>query len=43
MKDNEKKTDKQERKPDEELNGSVSAHLVIRDTQNGKEILNRRG
>lgn len=37
------KNKKQEKKPDEELKGSVAAHLIIRDTQNGKEILNQRG
>ncbi len=37
------KNNKQDKKPDEELKGSVAAHLVIRDKQSGKEILNQRG
>ena len=43
MKDEKKKINKQDKKPDEELKGSVAAHLVIRDKQSGKEILNQRG
>lgn len=39
MKDDKKK----EVKPDEELEGSVAAHLVIKDTKTGKVIVNTRG
>ena len=41
MKDDEKK--EKEVKPDEELEGSVAAHLVIKDTKTGKVIVNTRG
>ncbi len=42
MKD-EKKEDKQVKKPDEELTGYASAHLVIKDVKTGKDIINTRG
>ncbi len=42
MKD-EKKEETQEKKPDEELTGYASAHLVIKDVETGKDILNTRG
>jgi hypothetical protein len=40
-----KKTEKQEKdkKPNETLNGSVAAHLVIRDRATKKAIVNTRG
>ena len=41
MKD--EKTEKQEKKPDEELTGYASAHLVIKDVKTGKDIVNKRG
>ena len=41
MNDDEKK--KEEVKPDEELDGSVAAHLVIKDATTGKVIVNTRG
>jgi hypothetical protein len=41
MKDDEKK--EKEVKPDEELEGSVAAHLVIKDATTGKVIVNTRG
>ena len=41
MKDDEKK--EKEVKPDEELEGSVAAHLVIKDTKTGNVIVNTRG
>lgn len=43
MKENEKKADKQETKPDEDLKGSASAHLVIKDVKSGNDIINTRG
>jgi len=42
MKDD-KKQQKQERKPDEELSGHAAAHLVIKDKKSGKVIVNQRG
>lgn len=42
MKD-EKQDKKQEKKPDEELTGYASAHLVIKDVKTGKDIINTRG
>ncbi len=40
----EDKTEKtQEKKPDEMLEGSVAAHLVIKDVKTGTEIVNTRG
>ena len=33
----------QEKKPDENLDGSVAAHLVIKDATTGKVIVNTRG
>ncbi len=33
----------QEKKPDETLTGFAAAHLVIRDKQSGKELVNQRG
>lgn len=39
----EKKESKQEKKPDEELTGYASAHLVIKDVKSGKDIVNTRG
>ncbi len=40
----EDKTEKtQEKKPDEMLEGSVAAHLVIKDVKTGSEIVNTRG
>lgn len=40
-----KKTEEktQEKKPDEELQGSVAAHLVIKDVKTGNVIVNTRG
>lgn len=34
---------KKEKKPNEEANVEVSAHIIIRDKKTGKEILNQRG
>ena len=34
---------KEEKKPDEILEGSVAAHLVIKDVKTGSEIVNTRG
>lgn len=42
MKDD-KKQEKQEKKPDEELTGYASAHLVIKDVKTGNAIVNTRG
>lgn len=42
MKD-EKQDKKREKKPDEELTGYASAHLVIKDAKSGKDIVNTRG
>lgn len=39
----EKKEAKQEKKPDENLTGYASAHLVIKDVKTGKAILDTRG
>ena len=39
----EKKEVKQEKKPDENLTGYTSAHLVIKDVKTGKAILDTRG
>lgn len=41
MKDDKKK--EKEIKPDENLKGSVAAHLVIKDATTGKVIVNTRG
>lgn len=41
MKDDKKK--EKEVKPDEELDGSAAAHLVIKDATTGKVIVNTRG
>lgn len=38
-----KKQEKSEKKPDEELTGYASAHLVIKDVKTGKDIINTRG
>ena len=40
-----KKTEEkqQEKEPDENLDGSVAAHLVIKDAETGNVIVNTRG
>jgi len=41
---NDKKEEKKaEQKPDETLNGSAAAHLVIKDAKTGNVIINTRG
>lgn len=43
MVDKQKETEKTEKKPDENLEGSVAAHLVIKDVKTGNVIVNTRG
>jgi len=44
MTDKKKEAEKQEKKkPDENLEGSVAAHLVIKDAKTGNVIVNTRG
>jgi hypothetical protein len=43
MTDKKKEAEKQEKKPDEELSGSVASHLVIKDAKTGNVIINTRG
>jgi hypothetical protein len=43
MKEDQKQQKQEEKKPDEELFGHAAAHLVIRDKNSGKEIINQRG
>lgn len=43
MTDKNKEAEKREKKPDENLEGSVAAHLVIKDVKSGNVIVNTRG
>jgi hypothetical protein len=43
MTDKKKEAEKREKNPDETLDGSVAAHLVIKDTKTGNVIINTRG
>ena len=43
MVDKKKEAEKQEKKPDENLEGSAAAHLVIKDAKTGNVIINTRG
>ena len=43
MTDKKKQAEKQAKEPDENLNGSAAAHLVIKDAKTGNVIINTRG
>ena len=43
MADKKKEVKKADKKPDENLSGSVAAHLVIKDAKTGNVIVNTRG